>query len=85
MTKIQCKFCEKEKDSFCSAKRVGVALNKKRVCHKFIESKEKVLAEEKRKARSKPIPMYKQTFRYYEKLLNGFTTDKEGSDYVKVR
>ena len=85
MTKVQCKLCEKEKDGFCLAKRTGITLNKKRTCNKFVESKEKFLAEEKRMARSKPVPVYKQTFRYYEKLLNGFTSDENGSDYVRVK
>jgi len=40
--KVSCAVCEAQYNRFCTVKRVTVALNKKRICDKFIYDKNKV-------------------------------------------
>jgi len=59
--KVSCAICEAQYNRFCTTKRVTVALNKKRLCDKFIYDENKV-------KNGVPIPTTRITFNNKEAL-----------------
>lgn len=82
--RIQCKFCIKNRDGFCSAKSgAKVEPTKKRKCTKYVEDVElKSLLDSEHEENVRKAPLYKPTYRYYQEL-NGEKVDP-GPMYVKV-
>ena len=42
MGKIVCATCKNEKDSFCTTKKIGIHLNKRRDCDKYLMEEAKI-------------------------------------------
>lgn len=47
MTKVKCSVCSKEKDGFCTVKKVKVHINKKRKCGDYIYDSSKFKPKQK--------------------------------------
>jgi hypothetical protein len=83
--RVECKFCSKEKDGTCTAKKgTGIKLTKHRTCSKYMADEIKIKNEEVRKSTNPPIPTYKYTWRYYDKLLGGDGGGEDGPDLIRV-
>jgi len=85
--KVFCKFCTKNKNGFCVAKKnANVEESKARKCLKYAEDTTlKIQWEEYHENNKKAIPTYKPTFRYYEKLTGNKTEEIEpGPLFVKI-
>lgn len=63
--KVSCAICEAQYNRFCTTKRVTVALNKKRLCDKFIYDESKV-------KNRVPIPTTRITFAEKEILRDEY-------------
>ncbi len=71
--KVSCVVCEAQYNRFCTTKRVTVALNKKRICDKFIYDEGKI-------KKGVPIPTARITFAEKEALRK---EHKEGLKELK--
>ncbi len=73
--KVSCAVCEAQYNRFCTTKRVTVALNKKRICDKFIYDESKI-------KNGIPIPTTRITFNEKESLRK---EHKEGLKELKEK
>lgn len=69
MSKVTCSVCKNEENKVCRVKKIGVHINKRRDCNKFILAEEKVRPEHLVKTIPMPYAEKEEMKRRYKEEL----------------